>query len=315
MIVTLTPSPSLDLEYQLENLATGTVNRANYFRLRAGGKGVNVSRILVRMGISTSAIVPLNRKADEAFIKSAKSDNIPIEAIDVEVGVRFNATLVHDGKTTKINSSTNPWSKKESKRIADAFSSAAGKSHFAVIGGTFPHSTSSDWIASIVKANSEKTRIVIDSSGGNLSCVLPSKPFLIKPNKDEAEEILGTPIRDLGDAILAAQELRELGPENVLLSLGGLGSILCAHQRVFQATTSDLIVQSTVGAGDALLAGFIGSFNKGPTYALAAGTAWAEAVISNQDSNINLSVLDSTISRLISDGRIVNLKETERSRR
>lgn len=314
MITTLTPSPSLDLEYQLASLQIGAVNRAGYFGQRAGGKGVNVSRVLVRMGVATNALVPLNESESGTFLASAAIDNIPIKPIEIESGVRFNVTLLHDQKTTKINAATKAWSKKESKRISDAFHAQARKSDFAVIGGSLPESTPIHWLADLVKENNKRTRIVVDSSGPALKEVLAASPYLIKPNRDEAEELLNSPIRDLADAKIAAQELRRLGPETILLSLGSAGSIYCSSDSLIHILPAELNVQNTVGAGDALLAGFIGSFDKGLEFALACGTAWAEAIISNHGLHLDVSVQESTVKRIISNGRIKNLLQAESSR-
>lgn len=313
MITTLTPSPSLDLEYQLPRLQIGAVNRVTYFGQRAGGKGVNVSRVLVRMGVATNALVPLNEMDSGTFLASAAIDKIPIKPIEIESGVRFNLTLLHDFKTTKINAATKPWSKKELSRISDSFHAQAKKSEFAVIGGSLPESTPTIWLADLVRENRKRTRIVVDSSGPALRDVLQASPFMIKPNRDEAEEILNFPIRNLADAQLAAQELRNLGPETVLLSLGSAGSIYCSSDSLIHVKPAELNVQSTVGAGDALLAGFIGSFSKGLEFALACGTAWAEATISNLGLHLDVSVQEMTVKRIIGNRRIINLLQTENS--
>ncbi len=314
MITTLTPSPSLDLEYQLTNLKFGVVNRAGYFKQKAGGKGVNVSRVLVRMGVDTSALVPLNVSESKTFLASAALDNIPIKTIEIEAGVRFNVTLLHDQVTTKVNSTTRVWSQKEAQRISETFRIQAKKSDFAVIGGSLPESTPTQWLADLVRDNRDRTRIVIDASGIALKEILSASPYLIKPNREEAEEILSFPIRDVADAKLAAQELRMLGPKTILLSLGSEGSIYCSSESLVHVRPAELNVKSTVGAGDALLAGFLGSYNKGRDLALACGTAWAEATISNNETRLGVTVQESTIRRILETGRIQSLVESESSR-
>ncbi len=314
MIITLTPSPSLDLEYQIESLKIGGVNRSEYFGQRAGGKGVNVSRVLVKMGVATTALVPLNESESRPFLESALIDKIPIRPIEIESGMRFNVTLLHDQGTTKVNAATKAWSSKESKRIADTFSAQAKKSEFAVIGGSLPESIPLEWLVDLVRDNRKHARIVVDSSGPALEEVLPAKPYLIKPNREEAEELLNSPIRDLADAKLAAQELLQLGPETILLSLGGAGSIYSSSDSLIHIKPVELNVQNTVGAGDALLAGFIGSFSKGTEFALSCGTAWAEALISNHGHHLDVIVQESTVKRVISAGRVQDLFDTECSR-
>jgi fructose-1-phosphate kinase PfkB-like protein len=182
-----------------------------------------------------------------------------------------------------------------------------------VIGGSLPESTPTQWLSDLVRENKSRTRIVVDSSGPALKEVLSASPYLIKPNRDEAEELLNSSIRDLSDAKLAAQELRKMGPETILLSLGSAGSVYCSSESLIHIRPAELAVQSTVGAGDALLAGFVGSFNKGLESALACGTAWAEAIISNHGLHLDVAVQESTVKRIIASGRIKNLLQTESS--
>lgn len=307
MITTLTPSPSLDLDYEIPELHPGELHRATYFSQRAGGKGVNVSRVLTRMGVQNCAIVPLEKSMSETFVKSAERDGIKLTIVDVEGALRFNATVLHEGKTTKINAAAKPWSSKESKRVADEFLSSAKRSEFAVIGGALPPSTPTDWILNLIREAKSRTRVVVDSSGETLGSALKAGPYLVKPNKEEAEEILGSEIRDVLDAADAAREIISLGTESVVLSLGSMGSIYASHDLVLFAKPAQLKIQNTVGAGDALLAGFLGDFNSGRQTALARGTAWAEAIITNQNMHLDISVHESAISRIISEGRIVSL--------
>ena len=314
MITTLTPSPSLDIEYEIHGLKEGELHRANYFAMRAGGKGVNVSRVLTRMGVANTAIVPLETSSSQNFKDSAAKDQIDLEIVEISGALRFNTTLLHDGKTTKVNAAAQPWSIKEAKRISEIFVSMAKRSEFAVIGGALPPSTPAGWFSDLIKEAGTRTRIVVDSSGSNLREALLANPYLIKPNKDEAEELIGRTILDIFDGADAAQELMAMGALNVLLSLGSLGSIFASPETVLLAKPAELNVQNTVGAGDALLAGFLGAFPVGLTGALASATAWAEATITNQNMHLNVTVHDSAISRIINEKRIVTLPTTRGSR-
>lgn len=307
MITTLTPSPSLDIEYEIPLLQGGELHRASYFGMRAGGKGVNVARVLTRMGLEARAIVPLEPTSSEGFIASANRDSIELEIVEVEGALRINTTLLHEGKTTKINAAAQSWSPKEAKRIAETFLNLAKKSEFVVIGGTLPPATTTGWITDLVTEASKRCRVVVDSSGANLREAIAAGPYLIKPNKEEAQELLGRSILDVVDAADAAHEMIALGAQNVLLSLGSLGSIFASSNATLLAKPAQLQVQNTVGAGDALLAGFIGTLPAGPEQAMAAATAWAEATITNQNLHLDVAVHASAISRIITEKRIVSL--------
>ncbi|MEY4163610.1 MAG: hypothetical protein RLZZ79_562 [Actinomycetota bacterium] len=314
MIVTLTPSPSLDLEYEITELSPGALHRANYSSIRAGGKGLNVARVLTQMGVDAVAIVPLEEISSETFVSSAERDGINLEIVPVDGPLRFNTTLLHEGKTTKVNGAARPWSAKEARRISEEFISYAKRSEFAVIGGTLPPSTAPGWITELIIEAGSKTRVVVDSSGATLREAVSARPFLIKPNKDEAEELLGSQIRDVLDGAEAAREMMAMGAQSVLLSLGAMGSIFADAKQTFLAKPAELKVQNTVGAGDALLAGFLGEYESGAQQALASATAWAEATITNQNLHLNISVHESVVSRIINEKRIVALPDAEESR-
>jgi 1-phosphofructokinase len=266
------------------------------------------------MGIDATAVVPLEISTSESFISSSKRDGINLEIVPVEGALRFNTTLLHEGKTTKINGAARPWSTKEAKRVGDAFLALAKRSDFAVIGGTLPPTTPSGWIGDLIAEAGTRTRVVVDSSGEVLREAVSAKPFLIKPNKDEAEELLGIQILDIYHGVEAAREMRSMGAKNVLLSLGSMGSVYVDSDLTLIAKPAELKVQNTVGAGDALLAGFIGAFDSGRQLALASATAWAEATITNQNLHLNISVQDSVVSRIINEKRIIALPDAKGSR-
>mgnify|MGYP003347424114 CR=1 FL=1 len=124
MITTLTPSPSIDLDYQLAALHQGGVNRAREFALHAGGKGVNVSRVLTMMKVNNVAMVPMAKANGDFFLNAAEAEKLKLEILPIGSPLRLNVSLVHEGLTTKINAESSPWTESESKKIAGRFKSA-----------------------------------------------------------------------------------------------------------------------------------------------------------------------------------------------
>ena len=286
MITTLTPSPSIDLDYSLETLQRGGVNRAFGFGLHAGGKGVNVARVLTLMKVNNIAMVPMAKENSDLFLKSAELEKLKLEILPINSPVRLNVSLVHEGLTTKINAESAAWSTSEAKKIAGRFKVRSRRSEFAVIGGSLPAGLDSNWLVQLISENNHRTKIVVDCSGDVLKAAVSAKPFLIKPNQEEAESLVGFSILTMGDAVRACFAMREMGPRNILLSLGEQGSLFFNGEEIYRARAEKIEAKNTVGAGDALLAGFIGKFKSGPVKALAHGVAWSASAIKSRGTGI-----------------------------
>ena len=286
MITTLTPSPSIDFDYGLSTLKPGAVNRAVSFGLHAGGKGVNVSRVLTLMKVNNIALVPMAKVNGDFFLNAAESENLRLEILPIGSPLRFNVSLVHEGLTTKVNAESSPWTPAEAKRIVGRFKLRARRSEFAVIGGSLPAGLDPAWLAKLVSDNVNRTKVVVDCSGEVLRAAVAAKPFLIKPNQEEAENLIGSAISTMADAVSACFEMVGMGAQNVLLSLGEKGSLFWNGEYLFRANAEKIEATNTVGAGDALLAGFVGSYKSGPIKALATGVAWSTAAIKSRGTGI-----------------------------
>jgi 1-phosphofructokinase family hexose kinase len=287
MITTLTPSPSIDLDYHLNGLHQGGVNRAQDFALHAGGKGVNVSRVLSLMKVNNVALVPLAKGNGDLFLSAAEAEKLKLEILPIASDLRINVSIVHEGLTTKINAESAPWTEAEAKKIASRFKFRSRRSEFAVIGGSIPAQLDPNWIALLVSENAHRTKVVVDCSGEVLKAAVQAKPFLIKPNQEEAENLMGGAIITMADAVDACYAMHALGAKNVLLSLGERGSLFFDGEMIYRARAQQLVATNTVGAGDALLAGFIGRYKSGPIKALASGVAWSGAAITSRGTGIS----------------------------
>ena len=286
MITTLTPSPSIDLDYSLNALHLGGVNRAQHFSHHAGGKGVNVSRVLTLMKVNNIALVPMAKANGDFFLGAAEAEKLKLEILPIGSPLRLNVSLVHEGMTTKVNAESAPWTEAEAKKIASRFKLRAIRSEFGVIGGSLPAGLDPEWIAKLVAESANRTKVVVDCSGDVLKAAIASKPFLIKPNQEEAAQLIGSAIVTMGDAMDAALQLHAMGAKNVLLSLGERGSIFYNGQMLYRAKAENVVATNTVGAGDSLLAGFIGKYKAGPVTALASGVAWSAAAIKSRGTGI-----------------------------
>jgi 1-phosphofructokinase len=154
---------------------------------------------------------------------------------------------------------------------------AARGADWVVASGSLAPGTPDDLYARLTAAvRPVGARVVVDTSGQALERVLAATPDVLKPNEEELSEVTGVIPETLGDVVIAANELRSKGVGVVLVSLGPSGAVLVEEGRVLHAESDVIVPRSTVGAGDALLAGFLAAGGEGPL-ALAEGVAWGAA--------------------------------------
>ncbi len=292
MIVTLTPNPSLDRTLQIEALRRGEVHRATGNRVDPGGKGVNVSRALAAHGVATTAVLPLGGPEGSQLAGLLDGLGVSVRSVPVAGGVRSNITLAEpDGTTTKLNEPGPELSAAEQTSLIDAVLEAAGEGDWVVASGSLPRGVPDAFYAELVPAvHARGAKIVVDSSGAALSAVLAavaaggpgSAPDLIKPNHEELAEAVGRPLRTLGEVAAAAEELQGRGIATVLASLGADGAILVTGTETMHGEARIAAPVSTVGAGDAGLAGYMSCAAVGatPRECLTAALGWGSAATS-----------------------------------
>jgi 1-phosphofructokinase len=278
-VVTVTPNPSLDRTLEVEALTPGEMLRAGATHVDAGGKGVNVSRALVANGHPSRAVLPLG--GFEGKQLASLLDDLGIEVVVVPIAepIRLNVTIVEpDGSVTKVNAPGPTVSDAEVRALLDGTVRAARGAAWVAACGSLPPGAPEDLYARLVTAiRNEGVRVAVDTSGAALEAVLASGPDLVKPNQDELAAVSGTPVETFGDVIAGAEKLRAHGVRAVLVSLGPDGAVLVEDDiGAVHAETPPIIPRSTVGAGDALLAGFLSAGGQGPE-ALAEAVAWGAA--------------------------------------
>lgn len=278
MIVTVTPNPSLDRTLEVESLDRGEVVRAYADRSDPGGKGVNVSRALVANGHASRAVLPLGG-ADGALLASLLQGlGIEVAAVPIADAIRSNVTVVEpDGTVTKLNAPGPRLSDVEVEALLERAVAETDGAAWVVASGSLAPGTPDDLYARLAAAvRPVGARLAVDTSGPALESVLAAGPDVLKPNEEELKEVTGVVPETFGDVVLAANELRSNGVGTVLVSLGPSGAVLVADGQVLHAESDVIVPRSTVGAGDALLAGFLAAGGEGPA-ALAEGVAWGAA--------------------------------------
>jgi 1-phosphofructokinase len=279
VISTLTPNPSLDLTYELSGkLSRGAVQRAASVSVEAGGKGINVSRNLVANGVPSRAVAPVGGPSGEQFLSLLEGVGVELVRVPVAGPVRTNTALAEkSGALTKINASGPTLSEEEVERLLAETAAAARGAVWLAACGSLPPGAPDDLLARVVVAAHEAgCKAAADSSGAPLAATLEAGPDLIKPNAEELAELVGKPLATFGDVLAAAKEACAHGAKSVLVSLGADGATLLNEDGALHAQTPPFVPRSTVGAGDALLAGFLAAGGEGES-ALIEAVAWGAA--------------------------------------
>ncbi|NLU70057.1 1-phosphofructokinase [Streptomyces sp. HNM0574] len=281
-ILTVTPNPSLDRTYEIAGLDRGAVNRAGTDRIDPGGKGVNVSRAVASAGHRTVAVLPLGGPEGDSLAGLLEGLGIEVAGVPVAGSTRVNASLAEpDGTLTKINAAGPEITASEAELLLRTVEERAAASQAGWIAccGSLPRGLAADWYAELAaRVHAGGVRIALDTSGPALAATLRERPDVVKPNSDELSDAVGRPLVTVGDAVQAAEEVREAGAGAVLASLGATGQLLVDGTGTYFATAPVDTVRSDVGAGDASLAGFLAAGGAGPDALVSAVAHGAAAV-------------------------------------
>jgi len=281
MIVTLTLNPSLDRTVEIEKLVRGEVIRATGDRLEPGGKGVNVSRALLANGFKSRAVLPIGGPAGERLVDLLRAESVEVVAVPITGRTRSNLTLAEpDGTVTKINEPGPALTPEEFRTITAHVLDAAAGADWVVLCGSLPPGLPAPAFQhlcrSLVAAGAQ---VAVDTSGPGLRAATVAGVGVVKPNRDELAEVVGVRLATRGQVIEAAQRLRSWGAGTVLASLGAEGAVLVDGKGVTSGDAPVARPRSSVGAGDALLAGFLAAGATGAG-ALAEALAWGAAAVS-----------------------------------
>jgi 1-phosphofructokinase len=257
MIVTLTAAPAIDWTIEVDSFELGAVNRAVRSSREPSGKGVNVSWALHRAGVPTRAVFPAGGCTGRLMAGMLSEAALEHVIVDTGRDVRTNITLISQGSATKLNERGAALSEAQVDRLREAIIGASVDASAVLICGSLPAGAPAVFVRDMVSTLKESgVGVVVDVSGEALRLALAARPDLIKPNVHELAELTGRQLVTLGEVAKAAQEARERGAGAVLASLGADGALLLDDAGTLYARATDIPFVNSVGAGDALLAGF-----------------------------------------------------------
>ena len=279
MIITVTTNPSIDRTVAVGDLVLGGVNRGDLSAIDPGGKGVNVSRALAAYGANTHAVLVCGDLGSQWFAKKLNSSNIAHTIIKADGITRSNVTLQEaDGTVTKINEPGFELSKEVMHQLRQTLENLNLRNNWVVFAGRLNPGADVNTYRDLAKTVRDRgAKIAIDGSGAEFRAALEVYPELIKPNQFELAELVGRPLKTVHDVIAAAREVIDGGVEQVLCSLGKDGAILVTKDQVIHCEPEKAAVGTPVGAGDILLAIYLGGGAQ-PS-ALKDAIAWSAASV------------------------------------
>jgi len=286
MIYTLTFNPCLDYTMLVGEVHFNGVNVAQSSTVHAGGKGINVSIVLARLGVPNTAIGFLGGKTGASILSEIQKEGVIPEFVIINEDSRDNFKITDaNGNTTEINGKGPNITDHELNELFRKLNEIQN-GDYLVISGSVPPNIPSDIYGQILKYLSfKKIKVIVDARKELLKATFPFHPFLIKPNVHELAELFDIELAP--DTTLADEDLEECmsqlldqGPQNVIVSLGPQGAVFMGQNRdLLRIPAPDGKVVSAVGAGDSLIAGFLAGYieTKDFEYSLRLGCACGSA--------------------------------------
>lgn len=289
MITVVCLSPSLDQTIELPQLVVGGTNRCGEKRTVPGGKGVNVALALRAMGEETALAFFRHAQGAQPLMHALQAARVRCLSVDVPGTLRTNLKILDcaAGQVTEINAQSEMVPAEAVKEMEAQIAQAARESAWLVLTGSMPKGYPVDAYARIirrVRREAPACRIALDAEGEPFALGATERPDFVKPNRHELELFAGRALPDEAAVICAAKTLAARGIGIVLVSLDRDGSVLVTGEGVLRACAVDVPVVTTVGAGDALLSGFLHAYSRGMEAALRCGVAAASARVAGRDA-------------------------------
>lgn len=303
IITTVTLNPSIDVPIAIDCIALGATNRCASSALEPGGKGLNASRVMHRLGAPTLAVgfaggitgALLRHKLDEEGVPHAFEEVEGMTRLDVMLFERLT------NRRTRLLAQGPQLDVAHFARLHATLHVRSGD--IVVFGGSIPPGLPATiYRDAVAELGARGARCIVDASGEALALALEAKPALVKPNEEEAAEAVGRSLRDDIDFLEAAIELRARGAAAVVISLGARGAVAVDATGAWRVRVPQGAVRSTVGSGDSMVAGLATGMARGQllpqalALGAAAGTATAMAPGRNLCSAADVQALLAQIS-------------------
>ena len=278
MIYTLTLNPAIDRELTVNAVEFDAVLQATDSQVDFGGKGFNVSRLLKSMGMSSTAIGFVGGKAGEQMRDGLKLLDITTDFVWISQETRTNVSIVtqsHD-HYIKVNEKGPLVGESKQRELLDKIKSTARSGDWWVLAGSLPPGVPDSFYAQITEILNDRQAIsILDTTGESLRLGCEARPFLVKPNADEACRLTGLPVENISQVARAANEIRNIGSQNVVISLGKKGALLQTSDGNWLVHSPRIKEKNPIGAGDSMVGGLVWALAQG--YPLKESLGWGAA--------------------------------------
>ena len=256
---------AIDRLVQLDALVPGQVHRARAEQVYPGGKGVHVAQTVAALGERVQLVGLVDAPHRNLVSRRMSERGVLFHGVEVAGELRHCMALREDdGKITEILGQGPQLSRAECDGLLRDFQRGVDESELVVLSGSLPLGFAADTYARLVQqVHVAGKRCLVDASGEALRQAVPARPFLVKPNRDEAEVLLGRGVGDLDAAVAALRELAARGVAMPVLSLGALGAVGMDDGGTWHATVELEQVRNAVGSGDCFLAGMAVAIKRG----------------------------------------------------
>lgn len=284
MIYTLTLNPAVDLELQIEQFQFDSVARAESSRIDCGGKGFNVSRMLRNLNIDSTAMGFIGGYNGQRLKEQLNILGIHTQFTEIAGETRTNVSIVahSEQQHIKVNEAGPQVSEAELSALIQTVKENLNANDWWVLGGSLPQGIDDSIYAELIELiEAAGAFAILDSSGEALKAGCLAKPTLVKPNLEEAQQLLGLTSEQLDNESIWCESLLQSGPQNLVVSLGKEGALLVTKQVFKKVTSPNIIEANPIGAGDSMVAGIVWRLSLGESlqqalpYGLACGAATA----------------------------------------
>jgi 1-phosphofructokinase len=273
MIITVTLNPALDKTVDIDEFKIGNVNRIMSTRFDAGGKGINVSKVVNELKHKSIALGFLGGGSGSKIKQYLDGLNIDNEFLSFKGETRTNLKIIDkvNRTHTDINESGPSLDEQDIKNIKEKIMEYCTFDSLVVLSGSVPSGVCSDIYGEIIKAvKTMGGKVILDADGEMLMHGIKAGPYMVKPNIDELQEAFGITINNEDEVIKTAKKVLEYGVKYVVISQGSEGSLFISGDKVAKVKGIKVEVKSTVGAGDSMVAAL--------AVAVEAGYSFEEAI-------------------------------------
>lgn len=257
MIYTVTLNPALDKTVEIPGMALDTVNRVTSMRTDPGGKGINVSKVIAKLGGESCAVGILGGESGRTLLAALEREGLRTHFRFVEGQTRTNLKIIDRAlhTNTDINEPGLTVLPADLDALLRDLLGMVREGDIVVLAGSLPQGAPQDTYRVWTAACREKgARVCLDADGVLLAEGLKAAPYLIKPNEDELSRLVGHRLTDTDELIAEGRRLLKGGVTRVVISLGERGALYLRGNEVLYAEGLSVPVGSTVGAGDSVVA-------------------------------------------------------------